>query len=142
MRLCVRTERGRPRAFFYNNGDKKDELYLNLVLEFVPETVCTESAGDRQAQAGDAPIQIKLLMYQVSPGGSRRREVLLTGAAHAVARLHPLGGHLPPRHQTPEPASRLGDGYPQAVRLGSAKILVVGEPNVSYICSRYYRAPN
>jgi len=24
---------------------------------------------------------------------------------------------------------------------GSAKILVVGEPNVSYICSRYYRAP-
>jgi len=24
---------------------------------------------------------------------------------------------------------------------GSAKMLVVGEPNVSYICSRYYRAP-
>ena len=24
---------------------------------------------------------------------------------------------------------------------GSAKILVKGEPNVSYICSRYYRAP-
>jgi len=24
---------------------------------------------------------------------------------------------------------------------GSAKVLVVGEPNVSYICSRYYRAP-
>lgn len=24
---------------------------------------------------------------------------------------------------------------------GSAKQLVVGEPNVSYICSRYYRAP-
>jgi glycogen synthase kinase 3 beta len=24
---------------------------------------------------------------------------------------------------------------------GSAKVLVPGEPNVSYICSRYYRAP-
>jgi serine/threonine protein kinase len=24
---------------------------------------------------------------------------------------------------------------------GSAKLLVAGEPNVSYICSRYYRAP-
>ena len=24
---------------------------------------------------------------------------------------------------------------------GSAKILVKGEPNVAYICSRYYRAP-
>ena len=27
------------------------------------------------------------------------------------------------------------------VCLRSAKILVKGEPNVSYICSRYYRAP-
>ena len=25
--------------FFYSSGDKKDELYLNLILEFVPETV-------------------------------------------------------------------------------------------------------
>jgi glycogen synthase kinase 3 beta len=24
---------------------------------------------------------------------------------------------------------------------GSAKVLIEGEPNVSYICSRYYRAP-
>ena len=24
---------------FYSNGDKPDELYLNLVLEFVPETI-------------------------------------------------------------------------------------------------------
>jgi serine/threonine protein kinase len=24
---------------------------------------------------------------------------------------------------------------------GSAKVLVKGEPNISYICSRYYRAP-
>merc|ERR1719418_338684 len=25
--------------FFYTSGEKKDEIYLNLVLEFVPETV-------------------------------------------------------------------------------------------------------
>ena len=24
--------------FFYSNGDKKDEVYLNLILEYVPET--------------------------------------------------------------------------------------------------------
>lgn len=24
---------------------------------------------------------------------------------------------------------------------GSAKVLVKGEPNIAYICSRYYRAP-
>lgn len=27
------------KAFFYNNGEMKDEVYLNLVLEYVPETV-------------------------------------------------------------------------------------------------------
>ena len=26
--------------FFYTSGEKKDEIYLNLVLEFIPETVC------------------------------------------------------------------------------------------------------
>lgn len=25
--------------FFYSSGTKKEEIYLNLVLEFVPETV-------------------------------------------------------------------------------------------------------
>jgi glycogen synthase kinase 3 beta len=25
--------------FFYTSGDKKDELYLNLILEYIPETV-------------------------------------------------------------------------------------------------------
>ena len=25
--------------FFYTSGEKKDEIYLNLVLEFIPETV-------------------------------------------------------------------------------------------------------
>lgn len=26
------------RYYFYSNGEKKDEVFLNLVLEFVPET--------------------------------------------------------------------------------------------------------
>ncbi|GLD67588.1 glycogen synthase kinase-3 beta isoform X1, partial [Lates japonicus] len=29
----------RLRYFFYSSGDKKDEVYLNLVLDYVPETV-------------------------------------------------------------------------------------------------------
>ncbi|MEQ2306582.1 Glycogen synthase kinase-3 alpha, partial [Ameca splendens] len=29
----------RLRYFFYSSGEKKDEVYLNLVLDFVPETV-------------------------------------------------------------------------------------------------------
>lgn len=31
-------------------------------------------------------------------------------------------------------------GVLKLIDFGSAKILVAGEPNVSYICSRYYRA--
>ena len=27
------------RGCFYSSGEKKDEVYLNLLLEFVPETV-------------------------------------------------------------------------------------------------------
>lgn len=29
----------RLQYFFYSSGEKKDDLYLNLVLEYVPETV-------------------------------------------------------------------------------------------------------
>jgi glycogen synthase kinase 3 beta len=32
-------------------------------------------------------------------------------------------------------------GVLKVIDFGSAKQLVAGEPNVSYICSRYYRAP-
>jgi serine/threonine protein kinase len=32
-------------------------------------------------------------------------------------------------------------GYKPCGDFGSAKVLVKGEPNISYICSRYYRAP-
>ena len=27
------------KAYFYSDGDKKDEILLNLVLDFVPETI-------------------------------------------------------------------------------------------------------
>lgn len=47
-------------------------------------------------------------------------------------------------HRDIKPANVLID--PASLRLGlcdfgSAKILKAGEPNVSYICSRFYRAP-
>ncbi|KAJ3105030.1 regulator of ime2 [Phlyctochytrium planicorne] len=85
------------RAFFYSNGEKKDEVFLNLVLEFVPETVYRASRHYTKTKQIMPPIYIKL--------------------------LDPSTGVL-----------KLCD-------FGSAKILIAGEPNVSYICSRYYRAP-
>jgi len=47
-------------------------------------------------------------------------------------------------HRDVKPQNLLLDPATQLVKLidfGSAKVLVPGEPNVSYICSRYYRAP-
>jgi len=47
-------------------------------------------------------------------------------------------------HRDIKPQNLLVDPESHVLKLcdfGSAKILVKGEPNVSYICSRYYRAP-
>merc|ERR1712113_414249 len=47
-------------------------------------------------------------------------------------------------HRDIKPQNLLVDGRTHALKLcdfGSAKRLVKGEPNVAYICSRYYRAP-
>ena len=47
-------------------------------------------------------------------------------------------------HRDIKPQNVLVDGSTNTIKLcdfGSAKQLVFGEPNISYICSRYYRAP-
>uniref|UniRef100_G1RI41 [tau protein] kinase n=1 Tax=Nomascus leucogenys TaxID=61853 RepID=G1RI41_NOMLE len=71
----------RLRYFFYSSGEKKDELYLNLVLEYVPETVYRVARHFTKAK-----LTIPILYVK-------------------------------------------------------AKQLVRVEHNVSYICSRYYWAP-
>lgn len=58
----------------------------------------------------------------------------------AIAYLHALGTC----HRDMKPQNVLIDSKSHILKIcdfGSAKKLVKGEPNVSYICSRYYRAP-
>ncbi|KAL3920875.1 MAG: hypothetical protein SGILL_003040 [Bacillariaceae sp.] len=68
---------------------------------------------------------VKLYLYQLS---------------RALAHIHSLGIC----HRDIKPQNLLVNPKNQQLKLcdfGSAKALVPGEPNVSYICSRYYRAP-
>ncbi|XP_076325350.1 glycogen synthase kinase-3 beta-like [Tachypleus tridentatus] len=111
--------------FFYCRGERKDEIYLNLVMEFIPEMiyrVARQYSKSRQT----IPISfIKLYMFQLF---------------RSLAYIHSLGIC----HRDIKPQNLLLDPETGVLKLcdfGSAKNIVKGEPNVSYICSRYYRAP-
>ncbi|KAJ6756983.1 SHAGGY-RELATED PROTEIN KINASE ALPHA [Salix koriyanagi] len=105
---------------------EKDELYLNLVLEYVPETVHRVIKHHRKMNQKMPLIYVKLYSYQIF---------------RALSYIHRAIGVC---HRDIKPQNLLVNPHTHQVKLcdfGSAKVLVKGEPNISYICSRYYRAP-
>ncbi|KAK4792081.1 hypothetical protein SAY86_022516 [Trapa natans] len=104
----------------------KEELYLNLVLEFVPETVHRIARNYNRMNQRMPLVYVKLYTYQI---------------CRALAYIHNCIGIC---HRDIKPQNLLLNPHTHQLKLcdfGSAKMLVKGEPNVSYICSRYYRAP-
>jgi serine/threonine protein kinase len=103
----------------------RDEVYLHLVLEFIPETVNKVARHYAKSKQTIPMFYIKLFMYQLF---------------RSLAYIHSLGIC----HRDIKPQNLLLDPETAVLKLcdfGSAKQLVKGELNVSYICSRYYRAP-
>ena len=112
---------------FYSNGEKPDELYLNLVMEFLPDTVYRFSRMFTRQKEYMPVLYAKLFSYQL---------------IRALSYLH--NPKLNIAHRDVKPQNLLIDPTTGILKLcdfGSAKQLVAGEHNVSYICSRYYRAP-
>ena len=111
--------------YFFHTTESKDEVYLNLVMEFVPETVYRVARHYSKSKQMIPMLYIKVYVYQVF---------------RSLAYIHANGichRDIKPQNLLLDPES----GVLKLCDFGSAKQLVRGEPNVSYICSRYYRAP-
>jgi len=110
---------------FYTSGDKPGETYLNVVMEYCSDTVYRVMKHYNKMKQQVPAIFVQLYTYQM---------------CRSCAYIHAVGIC----HRDIKPQNVLVDGRTHALKIcdfGSAKRLVKGEPNVAYICSRYYRAP-
>lgn len=111
--------------YFYQTEDSPDEVFLNLVMDYVPDTVYKVTRQYTKMRQLPPMLIVKLYVYQM---------------CRSLAYLHGRGIC----HRDIKPQNLLVDSRSHVLKIcdfGSAKALTPGEASVAYICSRYYRAP-
>eukprot|EP01068_Selenidium_serpulae_P015806 Selendium_serpulae@DN6244_c0_g3_i1.p1 len=110
--------------YFYTE-EKEGERYLNVVMEYVPETVYKVIKTFFRSSSSIPVMLVKVYAFQM---------------CRSLGYLHGKGIC----HRDIKPQNLLVNTQAHVLKLcdfGSAKRLIEGEPSVSYICSRFYRAP-
>lgn len=112
-------------CFFSHASNDTSRIYLNLVMEYIPDTVYHAIRTHVKNNTYIQMIHVRCYMYQL---------------CRSLAYIHYKGIC----HRDIKPHNIQLDIQNHQIRLcdfGSAKHLIANEQSISYICSRFYRAP-
>jgi len=113
------------KSAFHVPGEKPRENYLNVVMEYCRETMQNLMSHYAKSRRTFPYELVQIYTYH-----------MLRGVAYVNAKNICHRDIKPPNLLINEATHEL-----KICDFGSAKRLSKGEPNVAYICSRYYRAP-
>ena len=135
----------------YYSQDKDNEVFLHLVLEYMPSNLYSliKDTAKHHQLSSSSNSGIRDISSGSGNSSSNGNTVILTESLIRTLMQQLLAAlaYIHDRnicHRDIKPQNILVDAQTARLKLcdfGSAKTLVAGEPSISYICSRFYRAP-
>jgi len=108
-----------------NKFEKKEKIFLNLILEYLPLNLYEFNQQYIKKNELLPLIYLKLFIFQ------------LCKALNYLNKFSICHRDIKPQNILVDPKT----GILKLCDFGCAKKLIPNEPNISYICPRYYRAP-